>query len=194
MNTRFLTKLGACSDAVAWVDGQPDAATAWAACERGDWMLWLLCRLAGPPESDSRRTLVLAACACARLSLWCVRPGETRPLASIETAERWARKTGGVTLDMVRDAAYTAAAARAAYTPAPAAAAYAAAAYAAYTADADYTAEAPSRAAAFSAAAPARAAAAAAAYTAADYARAKTLKSCADIVRGFYPNAPVEVE
>jgi hypothetical protein len=40
-----LKKLGACAEAVEWAKGQPNYATAWATCERGDWMLWLLARL-----------------------------------------------------------------------------------------------------------------------------------------------------
>ncbi len=27
---------GACRDAIAWAEGQPDTVTAWAACDRGD--------------------------------------------------------------------------------------------------------------------------------------------------------------
>jgi len=44
--TGVLADLGACTDA------------AWAACERGDWMLWWLGRMSGPPGSPLRRALV----------------------------------------------------------------------------------------------------------------------------------------
>lgn len=102
-----LRGLGACDEAVEWVRTQPSASVAWATCERGDWMFWLLAKLSGPPESASRKALVLAACACARLSLSQVPAGETRPLTAIETAEAWARGED-MTLDQVRAAAYAA--------------------------------------------------------------------------------------
>lgn len=64
-----LADLAACADALVWTRTQPDAATAWATCERGDWMLWLLGRLSGEPESDARKKLVYTAMQCARLAL-----------------------------------------------------------------------------------------------------------------------------
>ena len=85
-------------------------------------MLWL----AGRVEVD-RTVIVRAACACARTALRYVTDGETRPLAAIETAERWC--DGLATVDAVRTAAYAAYAALAAtYASAYAAAAYASAA------------------------------------------------------------------
>jgi len=92
----------ACGDALQWAATKPDADTAWAECERGDWMLWLLGALAGSPSSDSRKKLVFCVCACARLALRHVPEGELRPLAAIETAERWSR--GEATLNEVRNA------------------------------------------------------------------------------------------
>lgn len=64
-----LKRLHACADAQVWIDTQPDEATAWQACDRGDWMLWLIGKQSGPPESDGRKKLVLCACECARLAL-----------------------------------------------------------------------------------------------------------------------------
>ena len=92
---------------------QPDAETAWRACQRGDWMLWLCGRLSGKPWSECRRKLVLAACACARLALVYVPAGEQRPLRAIELAEMWARG-GRVTRQAILDAACAAYAADAA--------------------------------------------------------------------------------
>ena len=120
MQHDLLVKLNACHDAQQWANTYPDLQTAWSACERGNWMLWLCGRLAGPQESASRKKLVLAACACARLSLQYVVKGETRPLKAIETAEAWANGADGVSLDMVRAAAAAAYAA----SSAAAAAAY----------------------------------------------------------------------
>ena len=191
--TDALTALRACDDAVAWAESFASLDAAWSACERGDWMLWLLGRVSGAPESDARKALVLCACACARTALPYVRESETRPASTcIETAERWAR--GQATIGELREArrdayaaAYAATAADAAAYAAYAAAAYAASAsYAAADADADaaYAAAAASAAAAADAAAYA---AAAAAYAAAP---ARALRVCADIVRQHYPTAP----
>ena len=171
MKTLELKSLGACKEAVDWVATQPDAATAWRTCQRGDWMLWLAGRLSGKPWSVKRRRLVLCACECARLALKYVRPGEDRPRLAIEAAEKWARHEGP-TLDEIRAAAAYAADADA----------YAYAAYAAYSA---YAAAYASYA--YAAAAAYAADAAAASYAAA---RVKTLSACADIVRKHYPRAP----
>ena len=165
-----LKQYNPCADALAWARTQPSAAVAWRDCTRGDWMLWLVGQLSGPPESASRKALVLAACACARLALPHVPASEERPRIAIETAEQWARGENGVMLDNVkRGAAYAAyAAACAAY------AAYAADA-AAYAADVAY-------------------AAAHAAYVGGgigdDYTRKRTLSQVADIIRKHYPKPP----
>lgn len=112
MNKKIINKLigmSACDEGVEYARSYRTMQEAWDKCERGDWMLWLLGRLAGPPESKSRKKLVLAACACARLSLRHAPADEKRPLAAIEMAEAWARGRGGVSLDDVRrtsDSAY----------------------------------------------------------------------------------------
>jgi len=89
--TDRLTQLDACSDAVKWARGYDSLDTAWAACERADWMLWLAARVCEERGSEAHKRLVLAACACARTALQCVPDGEDRPRIAIETAERWAR-------------------------------------------------------------------------------------------------------
>ena len=118
-----LNRLDACGEAVAWASTQPDARTAWAACQRGDWLLWLAARV-----GVRREDVVLAACDCAELAAdhWT----EDATLAcvwAIDAARRWAR--GEADLDEVRDAA--AAASSSAYAAAYAAAYADAAAYAA---------------------------------------------------------------
>jgi hypothetical protein len=177
-----LRDVGACEDAVAWAEAQPDFATAWATCERGDWLLWYVGRtVAADRDSAARKRLVWVACQCARLALPNVPAGETRPLRAIEVAEAWTRGEG--TLKEVRAAA--AAAAYAADADAAYAAAYAAdadAAYAAaYAADAD-----AADAAAYAAAAAYVAYAAYAADAAADAVR----QQCADLVRAEWPTPP----
>src|SRR5580704_11363598 len=114
-----LEKMGACSNSVKWASNYTSNEQAWADCERGDWMLWIAGRL-----SKDRKQVVLAACACARLSLKYASKGEERPRIAIETAEAWCGN--GATLAQVKAAAYGAADAGAAD----------AAAYAAYAADA----------------------------------------------------------
>ena len=126
-----LAGLDACAAALAWATPY---GTEWeralAECPDHRWMTWL----AGAVMRRGhlrREAIVLCACAYARTALRYVPAGETRPLAAIETAERWAR--GEATLDEVRAAADAAADA----DDAAAAAAYAAAAYAAADAAAD---------------------------------------------------------
>ena len=130
-----LRTLGACRESLAWA---ADYGAGWeralAECPDRRWMTWLagalMCR-----GHMRREVIVLCACACARTALRYVPAGEERPLAAIETAERWCR--GDATLDEVRAARRGAA--YAAY-----AAAYAAyaAAYAADAAAADAAADA----------------------------------------------------
>jgi len=122
---KTLKEMEACGNALAWCKGYESLAEAWADCQRGDWMLWLLGKLSGKPESVSRKKLVLVACQCARLALPYAKEGELRPLRAIEVTEAWARGDEGIRREDVRKAADAAdAAADAAY----------AAAYAAYAA------------------------------------------------------------
>ena len=175
----------ACEEALEWlwpwIGSGADLQTIWDSCPRGDWLLWMLGKLAGPPSSDSRRQLVYCAAECAALALpiWeAYDPADRRPHLAIAAA-----KNGDP--DAARAAASASYAARAAAY----AAAYAAAdaAYAAARAAAD-----AARAAAYAACAAARAAARGA-YAAADAAyaaRKEYLAKCADIVRRFYPRCP----
>ena len=156
---------GPCPEAIVWLRTQPDFETAWANCQRGDWMLWLLGRLCRTIED--RKILVRTACACARLSLQYVPPDEQRPRIAIETAEAWANRMAGVTIGDVRNAAHAAHAAYAAYVAYVADAASVAAVYASY---------------ASVAAAYAYDAASAASYAASQH----VLAQCAEIVRKHY--------
>ena len=136
---------------------------AWDACERGDWMLWIIAKTTKP--TDDRKPIVRVACACARLALPYTK--DPRVLACIETTEAWTR--GEATTEEVRivrngayDAAYAAAYAAADAAYAAYAAADADAAYADADADAAYAADA----------------------------RQRIQKQCAEIVRLSYPTAP----
>ena len=153
---RIIKKMGACEEAVEWCKQFSTFEEAWAKCEHGDWMLWLLGKLSGEPGSDDRRKLVLVLCECARLALSYVREGEKRPLIAIETTEKWAKGEDNITLDDVKRAVHAAYAVHAAVH----AAAHAAA-------DATY-------------------ATVHAVHAAVHTAYAATLKECADIVRAYY--------
>ena len=101
-----LRSLHPCADALNWASDYSSLEAAWAACRRGDWMLWYIGHRVGhlPPDSPQRRALVLAAGGCARLALRYVPPGELRPLRAIEAAESWGRGEA-ITLTDVRVAA-----------------------------------------------------------------------------------------
>jgi hypothetical protein len=171
-----LRTIGACDEAREWADSYTSAKKAWNECERGDWMLWLLGKLSGEPESSKRKKLVLCACECAELALPYTK--DKRVKKCIDTTRAWAN--GKSTIEEVIEARFAAdAATDAAASAAAAYAANAAASAAAY-------ASAAASAAAY-AAANASAAASAAAYASA---RTKTLKQCADIVRKHYPKTP----
>jgi len=201
-HVKMLKDLDACKEAVEFAAGFPSLAAAWAACDRGDWLLWYAGRLSGLSESDSRRRLVLAACECARLSLEHVPAGEDRPRLAIETAERWARHGAGITLAEVQTAADSAwdvanvadaaAAAAAASVSATAAADYAFCASNAASVAADWAAVdgAAAMAAVDGAAAMATVDGAAARFAVRSAARDAALRQCAEIMRRHYPRPP----
>jgi hypothetical protein len=103
-----MRELKACGEAVEWLENSPHQtlAEAWIACERADWMLWLLVRTYPHTCGQVR----LALCSCAETALQYVPKGEDRPRLAIETARRYAR--GNATdaeLAAARDAAWDAA-------------------------------------------------------------------------------------
>jgi hypothetical protein len=163
-----LAELEACSESREWLDGfRGSVPRAWAACARGDWLLWLAARV-----GVDRRLIVLAACDIAETALIHVPAVEDRPRIAIETARRWAR--GEATVAELRAAAYAAAyAASASATHRAAVAAYATH-RAAASASADADAYATHRAAAYVAEADASA-------------RASSLRASAEIVRRHIP-------
>jgi hypothetical protein len=75
-----------CSEAVKWAKPYATLQAAWDACERADWMCWLLVHLHPHTTGQVR----LALCACARTALKYVPAGEERPRLAIECAERYA--------------------------------------------------------------------------------------------------------
>lgn len=183
-----LKRIHACSEARDWVAAQTGSSKeAWDACERGDWMLWLVGRLSGNVGSQARRNL--SACLLEVVEALAPPLVQVEDVGAIQTqlavVARYARGE-----DVSREALYEAARAIRAtgswkryWTDAAddAAAIYAAAIYAA----ADAAAVANAYAAANNAVAAVDAA------TAADAAYAyDSLRACADIVRAHYPAVP----
>ena len=159
-------KLNACSDATEFVSQYETIEEAWAACPRGDWMLWTAIKL-----KIDRRLLVGVLGKCARTVQHLMK--NPRSIAALDACDKYA---AGEISEKDLKAAAAAAAAYAAAADADAAAAYAAADAAAYAAA--YAAAAD--------AAAAYAAAAAAAYAAADAAaRKKNQLQTANICREF---------
>ena len=85
--TRKLKALGACPEAVEWSEPYATLQAAWDACERADWMCWLLVH----PHPRTAGQVRLVLCACARTALKYVPAGEDRPRLAIECSERYAR-------------------------------------------------------------------------------------------------------
>src|SRR5689334_7697300 len=94
--------MGACSEAVEYLRTRKSLTDAWEHCARADWMLWLLGRLAGPPETASRKALVMCAAACAETALPFIRDEWVAAVATsaIQTAQAYA--LGEATLEDVR--------------------------------------------------------------------------------------------
>ena len=127
--THKLEELYACREAIEWAKSYRSFPSAWKACKRGDWMLWLCVKGMGQEGWPTHPQIVLIACDCAELSLKYVKEGEKRPKAAIETARRWAR--GKATIEEIGVARRDADAAAYAAADAATDAAYAAAADAA---------------------------------------------------------------
>jgi len=87
-----LKPLRACELSIIWSNAYDSPKTAWAACNRGDWMLWVAGKLSGPPGGKKRKPLVAATCACARLGLKNISAGPLRRQMSrvLKVAEAWA--------------------------------------------------------------------------------------------------------
>lgn len=131
-----LEAIGACEDAVEWARGYKSFAEAWEACERADWLAWLVMRVAGPFGSETHRR---ASALVGRLAATAPAPKGEKPdsprLEALGLVERYGRGEA-VTRDELRAAAYATYAASAAYAACTAACTAAvAAAYAAAVAN-----------------------------------------------------------
>ena len=158
-----LKEINACNDAQKWAKDYTTIDTAWAACERGDWMLWLIGKTdKSKPWSDERKPLVLCSCEVARTSLPYTK--DARVLTCVETTEAWCK--GEATQEQTASAALSA---------------ESAALSAAWSARSAWSAALSARSAALSA----RSAESAWSATSSAY-----LKLSADIVRKHYPKPP----
>ena len=83
-----LKLLDACPEAVEWAAQYPTLQAAWDACERGDWMLWLLGKSCGSFGSKSHRRFVRVTCLVVRQvsDKWV----DPRSENAVATAERYA--------------------------------------------------------------------------------------------------------
>jgi hypothetical protein len=191
--TDALVNMNACPETVEWARGYRSLSAAWKACDRGDWMLWLIGETtASEPWSEERKPLVRVGLECAQFVPWIEDDATLARIWCLDALERWF--TGEAGQDEVIAAAY---AAGAAADAAGAAGAAAYAAYAAYAAgaaaDAAYAADAAGAAAYAAYAAGAAAYAAYAAYAAgaaADAAYAAADAVIADIVRKHFSKPP----
>jgi hypothetical protein len=145
---RYLDHLGACDEALKWIEENNlrDTQAAWDTCPDARWLFWVTERHPGKTGWPTRQEVVLAACDCAEVSLYLIPACEDRPRIAIDTARRWAvgeadieecRLTGLDAADVVFDATRFAGciAARAVSLSRAASAAYRAAHHAVYAAN-----------------------------------------------------------
>ena len=90
---RYLDNLGACEEALEWVDDNSlnDPQTAWDMCPDARWLIWVVEPHLGKPGWPTRRELVLAACDCAETVAHLVPEDEDRLWGVLATVRRWAR-------------------------------------------------------------------------------------------------------
>jgi len=95
----ILLHLRACDSgpggAIEWSKGRRVSRSTYAACDRGDWSLWVAAQ-----AGVDRRLVVLAACDCAELALRWVPKGEERPRRVVNVARAWCR--GEATSEQVK--------------------------------------------------------------------------------------------
>lgn len=108
----MIRPLDPCMQAVLWLEKYTAPEVAWQECHRGDWMLWLLGKFSGEPESDARRKLVHCAADCAAPALphyEAKYPGDSRVRDCLAACRAYA--AGDVSLTELRNAADAATAA-----------------------------------------------------------------------------------
>jgi hypothetical protein len=102
--------LRACQRAREWAGEYETLPEAWAACDRGDWMLWLCGKMIGKEGWPTHQAIVLAACDCAELALPLYEeryPADPRVRVCLAITRQWAG--GNATIEAVKVAAHAAA-------------------------------------------------------------------------------------
>lgn len=104
-----IKQLKACDAAVVWLEENQFASLdkAWQACERGDWMLWLIGRTMNHDDEAQLRKLTLAKARCSKLVVHLMKDERSRN--AVEVAEQFG--LGNATRQELADAAADAAAA-----------------------------------------------------------------------------------
>src|SRR5271157_4289852 len=100
-----LKAMGACEETVLWAKDYKTLRSAWAKCERADWMLWLCNKMEGKKGWPVRQDIVLVACDCAELVVPIYEnkyPDDKRVRKCIEVTRKWAK--GEARIEEVRQA------------------------------------------------------------------------------------------
>lgn len=100
----LLRELGACYNAKKWAENKTSHVV-WTTCERADWLLWLVSITIGKPGWPTHQQVVLAACACAEISLEYIEYEKERSRKAIEITRKWTK--GEATLEEVKAACYS---------------------------------------------------------------------------------------
>jgi len=79
----------ACCEARRWV-GSRSIEQAWAECERGDWMVWLLRKMVSHPGWPTGQQVSMMVADCSETALCFIPEGEYRPKQAIIDTRRWA--------------------------------------------------------------------------------------------------------
>lgn len=104
----ILRLLGACDgpgEAIPWAMNYPNAQAAWNASHRGDWMAWLVSRVAQntPEGSPERRRATLIAVLCAKSVTRLAGEHATEIEGLLARVEAWAQGDDTVDLSTVRN-------------------------------------------------------------------------------------------
>jgi len=97
-----LEALDACEEAVEFAREYPSLRAAWTACERPDWMLWLLAKsLPDDPTTTARRKFAGCVNAIAKRSLKHAGKYRKQIEPTIRAVDRWARNDPRMTLELL---------------------------------------------------------------------------------------------
>ena len=84
---KWLKKHRACEDGYEWSEGFDNPAEWWNSFDRGDWMLWVICRIIDRKDDAHLRKITLAKARCAKLVLHLMKDERSR--RAVEVAEQY---------------------------------------------------------------------------------------------------------